>query len=399
MTTYETTPSKAMHCGTTTEWRSLSEIPLQDKAPAPNNNGIDHPLVLGPWMHEISVQIIDDQTAVVCVEETVTLIPIQHMQYFFLNPFSDEFSDPTDLDKNRRIKQARIGIDPLELDTVGFILREAGEFPLLHGIGENILVLRTVVGDPVAFDRLYRSNMRWAARIAINRYYQFRDSLFIRPTLPDCIQQGFIGLWKAMQRLNIHKMKPGPDSSLPLGKVSTYATWWIEQSVMRYIHGTGKRVGVNISFYWKVRFTAEELEDSGITATPQTVAEKLMLEEPSRKVNLDDVRHILSVHPDFELDAPASDDPHPESRGDFVPAQSDTVEAIVIGRIRKQQFWEVFHQLPIDQQIALAHHIGLEDDVSHSYDQIAGMYGWTRDRVIMLVRNAKREIKQKLENL
>src|SRR3990167_8868918 len=103
-------------------------------------------------------------------------------------------------------------------DSVQMYLREIGQYPLLNGEQEKELAKRILTGDDEARSILARSNLRLVVSIA-KKYVNRSPDL----TLLDLIQEGNLGLFKAVDKFDYTKGY----------KFSTYATWWIRQAITR----------------------------------------------------------------------------------------------------------------------------------------------------------------------
>ncbi|MEO6536140.1 MAG: sigma-70 family RNA polymerase sigma factor, partial [Candidatus Paceibacterota bacterium] len=115
---------------------------------------------------------------------------------------------------NRNIKSRDGG----GYDSIQIYLREIGQYPLLTGAEEKELAKRIENGEEEARNILARSNLRLVVSIA-KKYVGRSPDL----TLLDLIQEGNIGLFKAVDKFDWKKGY----------KFSTYATWWIRQAITR----------------------------------------------------------------------------------------------------------------------------------------------------------------------
>ena len=105
------------------------------------------------------------------------------------------------------------------LDAVGRFLQLAGRYPLLSRSQEIDLIIRSRDGDRRAIDSLVLHNLRLIAAIA--KKYSRRSEV----PLEDLLQEGVIGIHTAIAKFDINKGC----------KFSTYATWWIRQSIVKSI--------------------------------------------------------------------------------------------------------------------------------------------------------------------
>ncbi len=103
-------------------------------------------------------------------------------------------------------------------DSIQMYLREIGQYPLLNAHEERVLAKRIVDGDDEARNLLARANLRLVVSIA-KKYVGRSPDL----TLLDLIQEGNLGLFKAVDKFDFTKGF----------KFSTYATWWIRQAITR----------------------------------------------------------------------------------------------------------------------------------------------------------------------
>src|SRR3989344_1734203 len=114
-------------------------------------------------------------------------------------------------------------------DSVQMYLKEIGQYPLLTGNEEMELAKRIEKGDEAARQRLAVSNLRLVVSIA--KKYVGRSANL---TLLDLIQEGNIGLFKAVEKFDYKKGF----------KFSTYATWWIRQAITRALADQGKTIRI-----------------------------------------------------------------------------------------------------------------------------------------------------------
>ncbi|MDR0352022.1 MAG: sigma-70 family RNA polymerase sigma factor [Opitutaceae bacterium] len=191
------------------------------------------------------------------------------------------------------------GALPLERSNLQLYLQEIGRTPLLSQKEEVALARRIQRGDGEARDHMIKANLRLVVKIA----HDYKD--FGLPIL-DLISEGNIGLVKAVDRFDPRKG----------GKLSTYAAWWIKQSIKRALANQSKTIRLpvhlvdNIS---RMRRTAMALtEELGREPTDEELAMELQV--PASKV-----AHLksVSVRP-TSLDAPIGDDVDSATFGEIV---------------------------------------------------------------------------------
>lgn len=189
---------------------------------------------------------------------------------------------PSFLEKNEPIDAEQA---PIERSNLQLYLQEIGKTPLLTQKEEVALARRIRRGDKDARDHMIKANLRLVVKIA----HDYKD--FGLPLL-DLISEGNIGLIKAVERFDPRKG----------GKLSTYAAWWIKQSIKRALANQSKTIRLPVHLVDKIskmRRTALALtEELGREPTDEELAMELQI--PTSKV-----AHLksVSVRPS-SLDAP-----------------------------------------------------------------------------------------------
>ena len=188
---------------------------------------------------------------------------------------------------------------PMERSSLQLYLQEIGKTPLLTIDEEVVLAKRIRKGDKAARDHMISANLRLVVKIAMD----YKD--FGLPLL-DLISEGNLGLIKAVERFDPRKG----------GKLSTYAAWWIKQSIKRALANQSKTIRLPVHLVDKIakmRRTAMALsEELGREPTDEELAIELQI--PTSKV-----AHLksVSVRP-TSLDAPIGEDGDSATFGDIV---------------------------------------------------------------------------------
>src|ERR1700716_643482 len=168
-------------------------------------------------------------------------------------------------------------------------LREIGQIPLLTPLQEIELAAKIKKGDREARALMIRSNLRLVVKIA-------HDYANLGLPLLDLISEGNIGLMKAVERFDPAKG----------GKLSTYAAWWIKQSVKRALDNQSKTIRLPVHLVDKIskmrRVGMQLAEEFGREPTDEELGEELNM-APSKIAQL----RTVSIRP-ASLDAPISDD-------------------------------------------------------------------------------------------
>ena len=151
-----------------------------------------------------------------------------------------------------------IGLD----DPVKMYLKDIGRVPLLSGDDEIELARKMQEGDEEAKRRLSEANLRLVVSIA--KRYVGRGMLFL-----DLIQEGNLGLMKAVEKFDYQKGF----------KFSTYATWWIRQSITRAIADQARTIRIPVHMVETInkltRVSRMLLQENGREPTPEEIAQAM----------------------------------------------------------------------------------------------------------------------------
>ena len=184
-------------------------------------------------------------------------------------------------------------------DPVKMYLKEIGQIPLLDPKDEPIIAKRIQEGDEEAKQQLISSNLRLVVSIA--KKYVGRGMLFL-----DLIQEGNCGLIKAVEKFDYTKGF----------KFSTYATWWIRQSITRAIADQARTIRIPVHMVETInkltRIQRQLVQDLGRDPLPEEIAEKM------ENITAEKVREIQKIALDpVSLETPIGeeDDSH---LGDFI---------------------------------------------------------------------------------
>src|SRR3989338_7642853 len=264
-------------------------------------------------------------------------------------------------------------------DSIQMYLREIGKYPLLTGVQERELAKRITEGDEEARSILARSNLRLVVSIA-KKYVNRSPDL----TLLDLIQEGNLGLFKAVDKFDYTKGY----------KFSTYATWWIRQAITRALADQSRTIRIPVHMVEtiaKYKQIVRRLEqDLGRDPMPEEIASEM-------GVDVEKVYQIEQINQEtLSLEAPisSSDDDDASARGDFVADTSLPMpDQETAHRILVEQLHEILNDLTPKERKILAMRHGLEDGIYHTLEEVGQEFGVTRERIRQIEAKALEKIR------
>jgi RNA polymerase primary sigma factor len=268
--------------------------------------------------------------------------------------------------------------DAQTYDSIQMYLKEIGQYPLIPASEEKNLAYRIEKGDMEAKNLLARANLRLVVSIA--KKYVGRSSDL---TLLDLIQEGNLGLFKAVEKFDWTKGY----------KFSTYATWWIRQSITRALADQSRTIRIPVHMVETISKYKQV-----VRRLSQDLGREPLVEEIATEMNLEVEKiHIIEQinQETVSLEQPIGDDDEKSTRGEFIPddkilrPDQDTSR-----RILSDQIKEVLDTLNPKERKILELRYGLIDGIQHTLEEVGQEFGVTRERI----RQIEAKVHEKLRN-
>lgn len=261
-------------------------------------------------------------------------------------------------------------------DSMKAYLQEIGAVDRLSPEEEIEIGRRAAQGDPEAKEIMINANLRLVVALArkfLNRGLSYQD----------LIQEGNIGLMRAVEKFD-------PDKGF---RFSTYATWWIRQSLTRAIADQSRDIRIPVHTteqIYKIKKIQRELfQEFNREPTPEEIAEKIPGMDAAK------VTDLLSVSQDtISLESPTGDE-EDSTLGDFI--KDDSIkgpEDVFKSEALKDQIDKVLKELPEREEAIVRMRFGLDGTGTvKTLDEVGKIYGITKERVRQIENKAMRRLK------
>ena len=281
--------------------------------------------------------------------------------------------------KEKKGRKALVGkIDPIQM-----YLKEIGKSGFLSAKEEKELAKRIEAGDEEAKNRLALANLRLVVSIA-KKYVGRSPNL----TMLDLIQEGNLGLFKAVKKFDWRKGY----------KFSTYATWWIRQSITRALADQARTIRIpvhmieTISKYTKIRKNL--LQELGREPLAEEIAAEMGLD-------VEKVHHIRKIaQKAVSLETPVGEDKDKQDSvlAEFIRDDKTIAPNTEASRkLLKERLKEISSELTPRELKILGMRFGLEDGVMHTLEETGEEFGVTRERIRQIQAKALEKLRKHKE--
>jgi RNA polymerase nonessential primary-like sigma factor len=256
-------------------------------------------------------------------------------------------------------------------------------YPLLSSEEENEIGRKARDGDRRSIDQMITSNLRLVVKIAKN--YRTRGV-----PLLDLIEEGNLGLIHAVQKFD-------PDRGF---RFSTYATWWIRQSIEQAIMCQSRLVRLPVHVIKEINIILKakrQLQESGnANVSIQQIAD----ETGKDPENIRDLLSLLEGTSPLDMNVKGGDDDKEISLLDVVP---DTKLASPFEHVDQKEVVNIvrewFNSLPEKQQMVVLYRFGLNDEEVLTLEEVGKKIGLTRERVRQIQTEVLKSLRKTFESL
>lgn len=266
------------------------------------------------------------------------------------------------------------GLDAATDDSVKMYLKDIGTVSLLSPDEEKELARRMAEGDLGAKQRLSEANLRLVVSIA--KRYVGRGMQFL-----DLIQEGNMGLLKAVEKFDYTKGF----------KFSTYATWWIRQSITRAIADQARTIRIPVHMVETINKTGRVsrmlLQKLGREPSPAEIAAEMGI--PVEKVV--EIQKIAQDPVSLETPIGEEEDSHLSDflEDDKAPSPSDRAEA----KMLKEELLKVLDTLTPRENEVIRKRYGLDDSRPKTLEEVGREFNVTRERIRQIEAKALRKLR------
>ena len=265
-----------------------------------------------------------------------------------------------------------------KVDSVQSYLKEIGKISPITAREEKELARKIEQGDEEAKRNLAEANLRLVVSIA-KKYIGRSPNL----TLLDLIQEGNLGLFRAVEKFDWRKGY----------KFSTYATWWIRQTITRALADQARTIRIPVHMIETLtKYTQAKrrlLQDLDREPLDEEVAAEMGLEVTK-------IRHLERIaQKAVSLETPVGEDDKDSVLGEFIKDEKIESPAVQAGRtLLREHLEEIFKDLTDREKRIISMRFGLDDGVMHTLEEVGQEFSVTRERIRQIEAKAIEKIRQ-----
>ena len=265
-------------------------------------------------------------------------------------------------------------------DSVKIYLQQIGKVKLLNSEEEIELAKRIAEGDEDAKAKLVQANLRLVVSIA--KKYIGRGLSFL-----DLIQEGNLGLIRAAEKFDYKRGF----------KFSTYATWWIQQSITRGIADKSRTIRLPVHMIETIgrlkKVTRDLTHELGRNPTKEELAAKM-------QISLAKLRLVLkATQSTISLETPLHTKDETSKIGDFLVDESiEAPDTRVSQENLTEELEKILESLRPRERDVLKLRFGLQDGNKRTLEEIGQLFGVSRERVRQIETRALNKLRKMCRN-
>lgn len=260
-------------------------------------------------------------------------------------------------------------------DPVKMYLKDIGKVPLLSSEEEIVLAKKMLEGDEYAKAKLCEANLRLVVSIA-KRYVGRTSMQFL-----DLIQEGNLGLLKAVEKFDHTKGF----------RFSTYATWWIRQSITRAMADQARTIRIPVhmveTIHKLTRATRHLLQKLGRDPSVEEIAEYMGM-------SVEKIAEIQKIAQDpISLENPVGEEDDSKI-ADFI--EDETIRSpveVATQNLLKEQLMAVIDTLTPREQKVIRLRYGIDDSHPRTLEEVGKEFNVTRERIRQIEAKALRKLR------
>lgn len=262
-----------------------------------------------------------------------------------------------------------------EQNPIQSYLSDIGRVPLLTPDQEKSLGKSVMAGDQEARRQLIEANLRLVVSIA--KKYTGRGLSFL-----DLVEEGNLGLIRAVEKFDYKRGF----------RFSTYATWWIRQSMTRALADQSRLIRVPVHMVENLnkidKIKKGFLQEHGREPTKEELATSMGI--PVKKI----VRYLRLGQQPLSLENTVGDEEESRLENFIEDEKSPSPEKETFNKYYKEQLVRILETLPEREKKILIYREGLQGEYEHTLEEVGTMFQVTRERIRQIEAKAKRKLKE-----